>query len=315
MVSRPIAPLPRAHAGDAPPETCCPARPSPACPHPVARICFPPGTRFQAAQNNTIAGRHAEADTQSATFPRRLRGSRATVSTPPSLHEPTERSPGSPQHQFRPNGASRLQTAAVGMPDVDKKGKATCRRAGVKVGEANACATCSGYNGDRGDVRGSRGRARFEAHFPPAVWRLERSTNMFSHLREEGSASGRNEQRKGTPMRHINPPPLCSGVPSIAYWRYRGPKWFESGLANLRSVVRSPGESSPAGKDAAALPRLRAPRWCLRKRQQALSSCALRLAAPAQGAWDAILWSQVELRSDPARHGFGTLKPPIRANF
>ena len=113
-----------------------------------------------------------------------------------------------------------------------------------------------------------------------------RPTNMFSHLREEDSASGRNEQRRGTPMRHINPPPLCSGVPSIAYWRYRGPKWFESGLANLRSVVRSPGESSPAGKDAAALPRLRAPRWCLRKRQQALSSCALRLAAPAQGAWD-----------------------------
>ena len=148
------------------------------------------------------------------------------------------------------------------------------------------------------ECAGSRGRARFEAHFPPAVWRLERSTNMFSHLREEDSASGRNEQRRGTPMRHINPPPLCSGVPSIAYWRYRGPKWFESGLANLRSVVRSPGEIFPAGKDAAALPRLRAPRWCLRKRQQALSSCALRLAAPAQGAWDAILWSQVELRSD-----------------
>ena len=63
---------------------------------------------------------------------------------------------------------------------------------------------------------------------------LERSTNMFRHLREEGSASGSNEECRGTPMRQTNIIPLCSGFTSIAFGRYRGTKWFECGLAHLR---------------------------------------------------------------------------------
>ena len=198
------------------------ARPS----HPYA----PPGCLKQQSHHDGTP----KPDTQSARLPRRLGGSRATVNAPPSLHEPTERSPGSPRHQFRPTCASGLLMAAVDVYPMYTREERTCRRAGVKVRETNACATCSGCNEDRRDVRGSRGRARFEAHRPPAVRPLERSTNMFRHLREEGSASGSNEECRGTPMRQTNSIPLCSGFTSIAFGRYRGTKWFECGLAHLR---------------------------------------------------------------------------------
>ena len=194
--------------------------------HPYA----PPGCLKQQSHHDGTP----KPDTQSARLPRRLGGSRATVNAPPSLHEPTERSPGSPRHQFRPTCASGLLMAAVDVYPMYTREERTCRRAGVKVRETNACATCSGCNEDRRDVRGSRGRARFETHDPPAVWLLERSTNMFRHLREEGSASGSNEECRGTPMRQTNSIPLCSGFTSIAFGRYRGTKWFECGLAHLR---------------------------------------------------------------------------------
>ena len=88
----------------------------------------------------------------------------------------------------------------------------TCRRAGEKRGWSDACSACLGGRADHGDMRFSSGRARFEAHGPPAAWPLKRSLNVFRHLQAEDSAGRGSEQCRCTSIHPANVPPPVAVV-------------------------------------------------------------------------------------------------------
>ena len=88
----------------------------------------------------------------------------------------------------------------------------TCRRAGEKRGWSDACLACSGSRADHGDMRFSSGRARFEAHGPPAAQPLKRSLNVFRHLQAEDNAIRGSEQRRSTLKHLANVLPPVAGV-------------------------------------------------------------------------------------------------------
>jgi hypothetical protein len=73
----------------------------------------------------------------------------------------------------------------------------TCRRAGEKRGGSDACSACSGSCADHGDMRLSRGRARFEAHGPPAARPLKCLPDLSRQMVTKGSAAHVKEQRPG----------------------------------------------------------------------------------------------------------------------
>jgi hypothetical protein len=67
---------------------------------------------------------------------------------------------------------------------------------------------------DHGDMRLSRGRARFEAHSPPAARPLKRSPDLSRKLVTKGSAAHVKEQRPGERKLPNRVPSPESSVPS-----------------------------------------------------------------------------------------------------
>ena len=166
---------PCGHAAPAHAKMCHQSSATPPCPDPVSRHVL--STHNTAPEHKTATPGHRNPimrvtcrEPPVTSWPHIHRRKRASM-----LTESAVRKLGGPQPPRDAPDASGLLTTAAARPDVHKESKATCRHAGVKIGESNMRVTCSVWREDHGDMRLSRGHARATTCDTPEVLAVERS--------------------------------------------------------------------------------------------------------------------------------------------